>query len=80
MHQDNPYPSEEEKRALAMQLNLKEEQVSNWFVNVRKRFWRLKAGKQTGARYAKWTSNMIKNMGARETCNSTKGVDARIEL
>ncbi len=49
VHQDNPYPSEEEKRALAMQLNLKEEQVSNWFVNVRKRFWRLKEGKQTGA-------------------------------
>ena len=79
VHQDKPYPSEEEKRALAMQLNLKEEQVSNWFVNVRKRFWRLKEGKQTGARYAKWTSNMGKNMGARETCNSTKGVDARIE-
>jgi len=79
VHQDKPYPSEEEKRALAMQLNLKVEQVSNWFVNVRKRFWRLKEGKQTGARYAKWTSSMGKTMGARETCNSTKGVDARIE-
>ncbi len=39
-HRNNPYPSEEEKRALAAQANLKEDQVSNWFVNVRKRYWR----------------------------------------
>jgi hypothetical protein len=39
-HRNNPYPSEEQKRALAAQANLKEDQVSNWFVNVRKRYWR----------------------------------------
>ncbi len=39
-HWDSPYPSEEEKRALAAQANLKEDQVSNWFVNARKRNWR----------------------------------------
>jgi hypothetical protein len=36
VHQDNPYPFEEEKRAVATQLTLKEEQVSNWFVNSRR--------------------------------------------
>ena len=35
-----PYPTEEEKRGLAAKANLREEQVSNWFVNVRKRYYR----------------------------------------
>jgi len=37
---DKPYPSEEQKRLLAVDANIKEDQVSNWFVNVRKRYWR----------------------------------------
>lgn len=44
-HRDNPYPSDEEKRALAATAHLREEQVSNWFVNVRKRYWRPAAAK-----------------------------------
>jgi len=27
-------------QALADKANIKEEQVSNWFVNIRKRYWR----------------------------------------
>jgi hypothetical protein len=28
------------RQALAAEANIKEEQVSNWFVNIRKRYWR----------------------------------------
>ena len=38
-HKDNPYPSDAEKAKLARQCKITEEQVCNWFVNVRKRYW-----------------------------------------
>ncbi len=37
---DSLCASEEQKQALAAQANLKEDQVSKWFVNTRKRNWR----------------------------------------
>ncbi|KAI5633312.1 homeobox KN domain-containing protein [Phthorimaea operculella] len=36
-HVEHPYPSEEEKEAMASQLNLTLLQVSNWFINARRR-------------------------------------------
>ena len=37
-HFFNPYPTVVAKRQLAMDTNLREDQVANWFVNTRKRF------------------------------------------
>ena len=37
-HFFNPYPSVVAKRQLALDTNLREDQVANWFVNTRKRF------------------------------------------
>eukprot|EP00210_Caulerpa_lentillifera_P001151 g1108.t1 len=34
-----PYPSEDEKRTLAVQTNLNATQINNWFINQRKRHW-----------------------------------------
>ena len=34
-----PYPSEDEKRALAGQTDLSATQINNWFINQRKRHW-----------------------------------------
>jgi hypothetical protein len=39
-HSSHPYPTEQDKKALAAAANLREDQVNNWFVNVRKRYWR----------------------------------------
>ena len=36
-HVDHPYPSEDEKRALAEHTNLNMNQISNWFINARRR-------------------------------------------
>lgn len=36
-HQHNPYPSDQEKRELAVQAGIKIQQVSNWFSNTRNR-------------------------------------------
>eukprot|EP01023_Acetabularia_acetabulum_P059861 TRINITY_DN7196_c1_g3_i4.p1 TRINITY_DN7196_c1_g3~~TRINITY_DN7196_c1_g3_i4.p1 ORF type:complete len:287 (-),score=38.89 TRINITY_DN7196_c1_g3_i4:159-1019(-) len=36
----NPYPTRLEKVELSNKLNVKENQVSNWFVNARTRFWK----------------------------------------
>ena len=37
-HFFNPYPTVVAKRQLALDTNLREDQVANWFVNTRKRF------------------------------------------
>ncbi|KAK8230789.1 hypothetical protein HDK90DRAFT_535652 [Phyllosticta capitalensis] len=37
MHGDSPYPSEEEKQHLAQQTGLGMNQISNWFINARRR-------------------------------------------
>jgi len=37
---DDPYPSDQRKSELAMQTNLKYDQVSNWFINARMRMWK----------------------------------------
>jgi len=34
-----PYPSEDEKRALADETDLSPTQINNWFINQRKRHW-----------------------------------------
>ena len=39
-HQDHPYPNEDEKKSIAQKAGIREDQVSNWFVNVRKRYWK----------------------------------------
>ena len=38
-HVDHPYPSDEEKAALAAQTGISTKQVSIWFTNARKRIW-----------------------------------------
>ena len=37
MHVKHPYPTEDEKRAIAAQTNLTLLQVNNWFINARRR-------------------------------------------
>jgi len=37
---EHPYPNERQKAELALRANISDTQVSNWFVNVRKRYWR----------------------------------------
>lgn len=39
-HIDKPFPTDGEKRSLAAQCSLNFKQVSDWFTNTRKRFWR----------------------------------------
>mmetsp|Transcript_33850 Transcript_33850/g.52717 ORF Transcript_33850/g.52717 Transcript_33850/m.52717 type:complete len:263 (+) Transcript_33850:141-929(+) len=39
-HNDYPYPTEQEKASLAKKAGVNEVQVSNWFINVRKRYWK----------------------------------------
>jgi hypothetical protein len=36
-HKKHPYPTEEEKAALAAETNLNLNQISNWFINARRR-------------------------------------------
>ncbi|OAD80424.1 Homeodomain-like DNA binding domain-containing transcription factor, partial [Phycomyces blakesleeanus NRRL 1555(-)] len=36
-HYDNPYPSEDEKGALKESTHLTLSQISNWFINARRR-------------------------------------------
>ncbi|KAI8612235.1 homeobox KN domain-containing protein [Chytriomyces sp. MP71] len=36
-HREDPYPTPEEKRALAEQCGLNMKQVNNWFINARRR-------------------------------------------
>jgi hypothetical protein len=36
-HKKHPYPTEEEKAALAIETNLNLNQISNWFINARRR-------------------------------------------
>ena len=38
-HSKNPYPSMEDKAALADKSGLSTQQVQNWFINMRKRHW-----------------------------------------
>lgn len=39
-HKDNPYPSSEERTEIAEKTGLAEQQVRNWFANMRKRHWK----------------------------------------
>jgi hypothetical protein len=36
-HKKHPYPTEEEKASLAAETNLNLNQISNWFINARRR-------------------------------------------
>ncbi|RCI03652.1 Homeobox protein 9 [Rhizopus stolonifer] len=36
-HHKHPYPTEEEKRALGLKTDLTLNQISNWFINARRR-------------------------------------------
>ncbi|KAH9261147.1 hypothetical protein BASA81_000851 [Batrachochytrium salamandrivorans] len=38
-HQDNPYPTVEQKQVLLSQLDITESQLKNWLANARKRNW-----------------------------------------
>lgn len=39
-HKDNPYPSSDERMDIADKTGLAEQQVRNWFANMRKRHWK----------------------------------------
>jgi hypothetical protein len=39
-HVSKPFPTDGEKRSLATETQLEFKQVSDWFTNTRKRFWR----------------------------------------
>ncbi|KAG7386662.1 hypothetical protein PHYPSEUDO_015446 [Phytophthora pseudosyringae] len=39
-HKDNPYPSSDERAEIAEKTELAEQQVRNWFANMRKRHWK----------------------------------------
>ncbi|CEG39069.1 Transcription factor MEIS1 and related HOX domain proteins [Plasmopara halstedii] len=39
-HKDNPYPSSDERMEIAEKTGLAEQQVRNWFANMRKRHWK----------------------------------------
>ncbi|KAG6622691.1 homebox and aldo/keto reductase domain-containing protein [Phytophthora cinnamomi] len=39
-HKDNPYPSPDERTEIAEKTGLAEQQVRNWFANMRKRHWK----------------------------------------
>ncbi|CAI5716628.1 unnamed protein product [Hyaloperonospora brassicae] len=39
-HKDNPYPSPDERVDIATRTGLAEQQVRNWFANMRKRHWK----------------------------------------
>src|SRR5688572_10331784 len=39
MHEDYPYPTDEERKFLHRQTKLTERQIQNWFGNYRKRHW-----------------------------------------
>ncbi|KAH7474151.1 Homeobox protein knotted-1-like LET6 [Phytophthora ramorum] len=39
-HKDNPYPSPDERTEIADKTGLAEQQVRNWFANMRKRHWK----------------------------------------
>jgi len=39
-HIDNPFPNDEQKKQIATETDLLFKQVSDWFTNTRKRFWR----------------------------------------
>ncbi|TDH69567.1 hypothetical protein CCR75_002882 [Bremia lactucae] len=39
-HKDNPYPSPDERLEIADKTGLAEQQVRNWFANMRKRHWK----------------------------------------
>ncbi|KAG1695706.1 hypothetical protein DVH05_019445 [Phytophthora capsici] len=39
-HKDNPYPSPDERVEIAERTGLGEQQVRNWFANMRKRHWK----------------------------------------
>lgn len=41
-HSDQPYPSEEEKERLAIQLGISVPQINNWFINGRRRILQTK--------------------------------------
>ena len=43
-HGSDPYPSPEEKTALAERVGMEVRQIEHWFTNRRKRHWRSKAG------------------------------------
>ena len=44
-HEDDPYPSEEEKKRLCKKTAINMEQLSNWFINARVREWKPKVSR-----------------------------------
>ena len=42
-HFDSPYPTSEQRRELAETGGISEQQVTTWFGNVRKRFWKVRS-------------------------------------
>lgn len=46
-HKSNPYPSGAERIQIAQKTGLSEQQVRNWFANMRKRHWKPKASSKT---------------------------------
>ena len=47
-HVEHPYPTDAEKLYLSITTGLTQRQISVWFVNARKRFWRQAAALRIG--------------------------------
>mmetsp|Transcript_8241 Transcript_8241/g.16695 ORF Transcript_8241/g.16695 Transcript_8241/m.16695 type:complete len:112 (-) Transcript_8241:1954-2289(-) len=55
-HQNHPYPTDQEKHELARQTGTTLQQITNWFINHRKRVWR-----GTGSTNSRRTGKSVKS-------------------
>ncbi|KAF7730699.1 hypothetical protein EC973_001648 [Apophysomyces ossiformis] len=71
-HHMHPYPTEEEKRALRLQTNLTLNQISNWFINARRRLLPLilvKIQNENGSPSIPPSTTRKRSMTRKRTCS-----------